>query len=111
MRSRPVLALLSILVAFFAWGVISLLSKMTTTINNRRIVENKVAKLQKEKEKLSVDIARLQTADGVESSIREKFGLAKEGENLIIVTEEQDPVANTADQSSGFLSSFWNWFK
>ena len=60
-RSRPILFLLGILVLFFAWGVIGFLGKMEITRQNRKIAENKIAEFEKEKEKLSSDIAKLKT--------------------------------------------------
>ena len=108
LHSKPVLVLLGILVLFFAWGVTGFLGKMNITRENRKIVENKVAELQKEKEKLSSDIAKLKTDQGVEESIREKFGLAKEGEGQIVIVEDKNPPAITDTSSGGFFSFFWN---
>ena len=111
MYSRPVLVLLSILVLFFAWGVINFTGKMEVTRENRKIAENKVAQLEKEKEKLSSDIAKLNSPSGVEESIRLKFGLAKEGEDLIVVVEDKNPPPAKDASSGGFFSFFKNWFK
>ena len=111
MQSRPVLAFLSILVIFFAWGVVRLMGKMQTTIENRKIVENKVAELESEKVKLSADIAKLKTESGIEENIRQKFGLAKEGEDMIIVVEDQNPLEINEKEGGGFFSFFTNLFK
>ena len=89
-HSRPILALLGILVLIFAWSMIGFMNKMQMTIENRKIAEDKVAQLEEKKEKLSYDITRLKTDQGVEESIREKFGLAKEGEGLIIIIENKN---------------------
>ena len=64
---------------------------MIETRKNRQRVENKVAELEKEKEKLNSDIAQLKTEEGTEASIREKFGLAKEGEEMIVIVEDMNP--------------------
>src|SRR3989338_575841 len=85
LESWPILIFLGILVLFFAWGVIGFMGKMATTRENRKIAENKVAELREEKEKLSSDINKLNTDSGIEENIREKFGLAKEGEELIVI--------------------------
>ena len=111
LQSWPVLGLLSVLLVFFAWGIFGFMGKMSTTRENRIIAENKVTQLRQEKEKLSSDIAKLNTEEGVEASIREKFGLAKEGEGLIVVVEDKNPPAEENNFSEGFFSIFTRWFR
>src|SRR3989344_5966336 len=84
-ESWPVLAILGIVLVFFAWGVIGFMGKMQMTRENRKIAENKMAELKQEEAKLSSDIAKLKTDEGIEASMREKFGLAKVAEGLIVV--------------------------
>ena len=108
LESRPVLAVLGVLLLFFAWGVFSLLSKMEVTMENRKLVEDHISELEKEKTKLSADIDELKTPEGQEASIREKFGLAKEGEGLIIVVDDKNQSATTEEAATG---GFWSFFK
>ena len=112
--SRPVLVILGVLLIFFVWGVVGFMGKMTITTENKKIAENRVLDLQKEKVKLSSDIAKLKTDSGVEESIRDKFGLAKEGEGLIVVEDDKNSTVVPKKDSGGFFSFlfFWkNWFK
>jgi cell division protein FtsB len=111
LHSRPVLAILGILVLVFAYGVIGFMGKMSDTKENRKIAENKVVELEKQKEKLSSDIAKLKTGEGVEESIREKFGLAREGEGVIVIVEDKNAVEPKKENKGGFWSFFTNWFK
>ena len=111
MHSKPVLAILGVLVLFFAWGVIGFMGKMEITRQNRKVAENKIAELEERKEKLSSEIAKLKTESGVEESIREKFGLAKEGEGLIVVVEDQRKKETKPPGPSGFLSWLFFWKK
>ena len=114
MHSKPVLVFLGVLIIIFAWGVISFMGKMRMTIENRKIAENKLLELEKRKEKLSSDIFRLNTPGGVEESIRLKFGLAKEGEDVIVVVEDKNKPEVKETPQKGFFSFlfFWkNWFK
>src|SRR3989344_4249502 len=111
MHSKPVLAILGVLVLFFAWGVIGFMGKMEITRQNRKVAENKIAELEERKEKLSSEIAKLKTESGVEESIREKFGLAKEGEGLIVVVEDKNPPKDQDTSSGGFFSFLKNLFK
>ena len=112
LQAKPVLVFLGIGVLFFAWNIIGFVGKMEITKENKKMAEDKVAELEREKEKLSSDIAKLKTAEGMEESIREKFGLAKEGENLIIVVEdEKNSGLNEKTKPNWVTSFFHDWFK
>ncbi len=111
LQSRPVLVFLGILLLVFAWGVIGFMGKMAASRENRKIAENKVAQLEQEKEKLSSDIEKLKTETGIEESIRDKFGLAKEGEGVIVIIEDKNKPKAAEKSSGGFFSFFTNWFK
>src|SRR6185369_2304213 len=102
LQSKPVLAVFSVITLIFAFEVLSFMGKMEVTIENRKIVENKVAQLEQQKERLSSDIAKLKTQNGVEDSIREKFGLAKEGENIIIIMDDKNASKTEEVPHEGF---------
>ena len=111
MESIPVLILFGFLILFFIWNILGFWIKMGETSKNKKIAENKVATLKQQKEQLGADIANLQTEEGKEELFRENFGLAKEGENLIVVIEDKNPPAPTPPASSGFWSFLKNLFK
>ena len=112
LQSGPVLFVLFLIVLAFAWSVFGFWNKMSDTRKNRQIVEAKVAELKKEQLRLSADISKLNTEAGVEDSIREKFGLAKEGEGLIVVVEDENEIDQEAEDDSNWLVSFFkNLFK
>ena len=103
-QSKPVLTLLGILILFFSYSIFGFWSKMEENSKNRKIVEERVALLKQQKEKLTDDIGSLNTDAGKEKVFRENFGLAKEGEDLIIVVEDKNPTAvPKASSSSGFI--------
>ena len=112
MQSRPVLVLLGAIILIFAWSVLGFWNKMEETGKNKQAVENKVAELKEQKEKLLADINSLQTEEGKEKFFRENYGLAKEGENVIVVVEDKTPPAPPKTSfSDGFFSFFKNLFK
>lgn len=113
-ESWPVLTVLTIVLLFFAWGVVGLLGKMQTTRENRKIAENKLAELEQQKGKLAASIQNLKTDEGKEQIFREDYGLAKDGEGLIVVVDDQNPPGAPSTGGQGFFSKlfFWkNWFK
>lgn len=112
MQSRPVLVLLGAVILVFTWSVLGFWNKMRETGKNKQVVENKVIELKVQKEKLLADISSLQTEEGKEKFFRETYGLAKEGENVIVVVEDKpSPLPPKASFSDGFFSFLKNIFK
>ena|SRR3989338_11563553 len=111
LQSWPVLGILGVLILFFAWNVILFLGKMQITRENKQVAAAKTAELEQKKEKLTEDIEKLNTEEGKEESIREKFGWAKEGEEVIVIVDEKDPKEKEEDSSSGFFSWFRDLFR
>jgi len=111
-ESKPVLVLLCILLLFFAWNVFGLIGRVRETIKNKKMAQDKVENLQKQKDELLYNTNQLKTDKGIEENIREKFGFAKEGEGMVVVTDDKNVVEeNTGNQSSSFFSFIKNLFK
>jgi len=110
-HSTPVLIFLGILLLFFAWSMVGFVGKLEATRENRKIAEEKIAELNKEKTQLSTDIAKLKTEEGVEASIRDKFGLAKDGEGVIVIVDDKAESKATETKSGGFWGFLKNLFK
>lgn len=104
------LAILAVLILFFAWSVIKFAGKAQETARNKEIAIEKLVELQKQEVQLSSEINALNTEKGTEASIREKFGLAKEGEGLIVVVDEENKTTKI-NQEIGFWSFLKNLFK
>ncbi len=111
MQSMPVLILFGVLMLFFAYSMVGLVGKMLDTAKNKNIALDKVAELEKSKEKLELDITKLNTNQGLEESIREKFGLVKEGESVIVIVDEKESKPELEANTGGFWSFFKNLFK
>ena len=111
-QSKPVLVFLIILTVFLIYNVIGLFIKREETEKNKEIAQNKIIELQKQKEKLTSDIEKLNTEKGLEESIRDKFGLAKDGENMIVIVDDASAsIPSTENGKKGFFSFFKKIFK
>ena len=106
--SRPVLVFMSLVLLFFMWGVVRFFIKMEETSKNRDIAELKLVELNKNKDKLISDIENLNTDRGKEASIRDKFGLAKEGEGLIVVVDEKVNTVENETEDKNWATSLWS---
>lgn len=111
LQSTVGLVFLSIVLVFFISTVISFVGKRAETAKNKNIAQEKVMQLQKRKEQLIYDIENLNTDTGKEKIFRENFGLALEGENLIVVVDEKKtPETPSEDTQKGFFDFFKNMF-
>ncbi len=105
------LALMAVFILFFAWSVIKFAGKAQETARNKKIAQEKLTELQKQQSQLGSDIDELNTEKGVEESIREKFGLAKDGEGLVVVVDDQNKPATQVHQKTSFWEKIKSWFK
>jgi cell division protein FtsB len=112
MQSKPFLIFFGVLILFFIFSMFGFMNKMEDTSKNRKIAEDRLLQLQTQKDKLTADISKLNTTDGVEEVIRDKFGLVKEGEGMIVIVEDQNKeVAPAPSRFSRFMSFFANLFE
>ncbi len=110
LESTPALVLLFLLTIFFVWNIFSFFGKARKTAESKKLAEEKVLELQKQKSDLSSEIGRLGTEAGVEADIREKFGLAKAGEGVIVIVDQKGASAPASlPAQSGW--NFWNFLK
>ena len=112
MESVPALVILGIVVLVFLWSVIRFWGKMAETRKNKEIAEAKTENLRTQKAALEQDIEKLRTDRGKEEFFRENYGLAKEGEEVIVIV---DKTPETEEPERGairsFFSNFLNLFK
>ncbi len=93
------------------WGVYQK-EKMSADYLARE--QNELQKLTNRQKELAKSVEYMKTEKGIEAEIRSKFRVAKEGEMLaIIVDEDSSPVSKVATSSTpyGFWSKFFNLFR
>lgn len=110
-HSPLALFLLFLVMGFFVYKIIGLVQKERETSKKKELVLDQINILKQRENSLSQDISRLETEEGKEEIIREKYQVAKEGEKMvIIVNEEENPnseLSNREIKDHGF----WNWVK
>ena len=111
MSTKPFLAFLGIAILFFSYNMIIFIGKTNDTANNKRIVEERIKLLEETKSKLNTDLEKLKTDIGIEESIREKFGLAEEGEQMILIVDDQAQKTLPREPEEGFWTTIKGWFK
>lgn len=112
LQSKVSLMFLGALIIFFAFSLFGLVSKMEETSQNRKIAEEKLRELEKTRDILNSDIVKLKTTEGQEEILREKYGVGKEGESMILVVEDKNSKDTEAGKdNNGFFSFLKNLFK
>lgn len=104
--SKQFLIFLGIVVLFFIWQIFGFVQKAQMASKNRKIAEDKNKELILKKENLEGSLGKLYTAEGKEDFIKENYGLVKEGEEIVILTEEDSLNTEKEKKSSGFLNIF-----
>ena len=106
MQIKTFLIFLGIVTLFFFFSMFSFVNKMEETSKNKKIIEDRITELEKSKERLNSDIIKLKTEKGVEENIRDKFGLAKEAENMILVIDDKNQAETQKEADSGSFFIF-----
>lgn len=70
-----------------------------------------LAQIESRQQKLQESVDRLQTPEGVEEQIRLKYGVAKPGENVIVIQDSTTGVSTSTQGGTGWWNKFLGWFK
>ena len=107
--SVPVLiVLLAVLVIRGTWQVIE---KMQESQGYVKTLRDDVAAKEARQAELETGIAKLETTSGVESEIKGKFSVKKEGEQVAIIVDARESAPTTTPEKPSWFGSFWNTIK
>jgi len=93
--AKPTIILLAVVFVYImhsAWGMYQ---KSEEAIEKTQKAEAKLNELRARQAELSADILDLSTERGVESEIRDRFMVAKEGESVMILAEPVEEKVHT----------------
>mgnify|MGYP003530516997 FL=1 len=108
-HSPIMLVVLFGVVVSFAYNLIGLLEKERETSKKKELALDQIESLKKRQTILEGDIARLETDDGIEEAIRDKYQVVKEGEKVVTIVNEEAPT--NSDDESNKEHGFWNFLK
>ncbi len=83
-------------IAVVAWVLYPALRVHYQETREKTRLEAELETLKARNETLSAQVDRLKTPEGVEEIARENLGMIKEGENLYVVLEEEEPTETAA---------------
>lgn len=108
------ITLLALIVLFAASAVWGVYQKYRESRLNRIHAEEELTHLKERQQNIKEDIRRLGTEKGVEQEIREKFGLSKEGEKVIVIVDPEQQRQNKSQRAAvggDFFDVIWRAFK
>ncbi len=89
-----------------AKGAVGVMIKERGSAQRVASLETKSLELEKREVELVSEIKRLETPEGVEKEIREKYNVAQEGEYMAIIVDERKK-ATTTDKTAGERIKGW----
>ena len=114
--SRITLAILLVISAFMALSVYERFSIEREMAERRRGVESELTELKERKAELEEKVEYLSNEEGIEAEIRTHFDVAREGEQVVIILDEEPQAASSqsanvqdAVTDEGFWSRFLPW--
>jgi len=96
------------LIVIFGYNMIGLVEKKRDTSNKKEQILSQIEDLKEREQLLQKNNLKLETEEGKEEVIREKYQVSKEGEKVIILVDEED---NSLIDESNERSSLWDWIK
>jgi cell division protein FtsB len=97
------------LLVLFTYKIVDLIKKERETSHKKELILEHIDSLKAKEESLKKNIIKLETEEGKEEIIREKYQVAKEGEKMVIIVDEEDK--NSSVEEGGNSHGFWNWIK
>lgn len=109
LQSRVLLAVLVISIILLLGANYDIYKKNEMASINRQESDRKLAVLKQKKDQLTLELQRLDTKEGVEEELRDKFQITKSGEEVLVVLNTDEGATDTA--SSTVDKGFWQKFK
>ncbi len=107
-HSPLALIILFCLLVFFGYKIIDLVKKDVETRQQKNLALDQKDIQEKKEASLLEEIAKLNTDEGKEEVLREKYPVVKQGEKMVTIVNEGNNNSSTT-QNTGH--GFWNWIK
>ena len=107
--SRITLFFLTILIVIVTYNTWDIYKKERATKEILLKVQAEYSELQKREEFLAGEIQRLETDAGIEAEIRERYGVGRPGEEVIVLLEKQNK--EEIVEEKGFWKKIQSWFE
>jgi len=108
--SKFTILVLAIVLAFLANAVWEVYKKARVAYDSKNRVFEKRNELQERETALLSNIENLKTDRGIESEIREKFGVVRDGEEVVVIVDPSGDVTENGNKRAGVSVGLWQKF-
>lgn len=107
--SIPFLVFLFIIFILFSISTTRVYLQSKKIFNDKTLKEKQLKKEEEKNRELSQKIVEIQTEEGIEKQLREKFQIKKEGEEVVVFVNPK--INNSEEEESGknFISRLVKW--
>lgn len=105
--SKATILLLIIVAIFLGRATWNMYTTKKQSDEDLSRVKDELISLELHQQALVADITRLQTEKGKEEEIRTKFNVAKEGETVVMLLDNETPVPPIVEEE-GFFGKVWS---
>jgi len=107
--SIPSLLVLFAIALLLAKGALGVVSKEKESSERLRYLEEKENSLSLREQELRKGVARLQTEEGIENEIKEKFSVTQEGEYVAVIVDDRRISSSTDELRLVWYKRFWSF--
>ncbi|PIQ66511.1 MAG: hypothetical protein COV96_01070 [Candidatus Zambryskibacteria bacterium CG11_big_fil_rev_8_21_14_0_20_42_18] len=106
--SLPSLIGLFIIAVLLAKGAVGVINKERESVLRSRELEEKATTLVQREEELKEGIARLETEEGIQEEIKERFSVIQEGEFVAVIVDDRRVTSSEDDSGKAWYKKLWS---
>jgi cell division protein FtsB len=107
--SHVTIAVLAVVVFFLGNATWNVYKRYATTHEKEMLAKESLQAKAARAIELEEEIERLKSEKGKEEEIRTRYGMAKEGERMIVVVDEEDEDDGIIPFQTLWYERLWNW--
>lgn len=108
LKTKIGLAISFLISIFLLLGLFGFLQKLNVSNKNKKQEQSKLDFYQSERQKIEGRLVEIDSEEGKDRNVRENYNLAKDGEGLVVIVEEQDESTESSDTKK---KSFFEFFR
>ena len=110
LASRPIQAILLVITLFVIWSAYVRYDIASEMADRREVMEQEAQELQDRKDSLKTQVDYLSDERGIEAEMRRQFDVAKEGETVVVIVEDEDDVVESIPVATSTNNKRWYEF-
>jgi cell division protein FtsB len=108
--SKPVLLILVAVTLLIMRGTYVVMKKERESARVVAVLQAKADELALRQTELKTSITRLETDEGIEGEIKERFNVSRPGEYVVVIVDAKDKASTTATTTTLWYKRLWSKF-